>query len=219
MNRATLVVLTGLDGAGKSTLTGRVVERLRTEGYDVAHAYGRYLPKLTYPAMELGRRTVFSDSDIEEDYDERQSSKEGFFSNDLLATLYEGVVMADFAPQFCYRVVRPLYEADIVVCDRYFYDTLLSDLAGDVLDEPEEAIERYRRYQPFLPTQDHEFYVQVPTEVSMERKDDIPSEGYLEDRRAFYDTFAEAFDLTVLDGTDSLGSLTDYVVDTILHTG
>jgi len=73
--------------------------------------------------------------------------------------------------------VRPLYEADIVVCDRYFYDTLLSDLAGDVLDEPEEAIERYRRYQPFLPTPDHEFYVQVPTEVSMERKDDIPSGG------------------------------------------
>lgn len=215
MNRGTLVCLTGLDGAGKSTLTGRVVEQLQEDGYDVTRAYGRYLPKLAYPIMELGRRTVFSDSDIEADYGRHQSSKNTFFSSRILATLYEGLLMVDYAPQFIYRVVLPLYRSDIVVCDRYFYDTLLTDMAGDLLKTPSEAVAKYRQYQNIVPTPDHEFYIRVPIEVSMERKDDIPSKAYLQDRKAFYDTFAEEFGLTVLDGTESLDALVADVVERI----
>ena len=218
MKQGTLVCLTGLDGAGKSTLTSRVVAKLRRDGYEVTHAYGRYLPRIAYPVMEAGRMTVFAESDIEADYDDHQSEKENFFSSDALSSLYEGLLMADYAPQFLIRVVIPLYYSDVVVCDRYFYDTLLTDMAGDVFSGPEQVVDRYDRYQRFLPTPDHEFYVEVPPEVSMKRKDDIPSESYLEDRKDFYDTFADEFRLTTLDGTNSLESLEKQILDTITRS-
>lgn len=213
MKRGTLVCLTGLDGAGKSTLTANVVERLRADGYDAVRAYGRYLPRLTYPLILLGNRTVFADSDIETDYEGHQSAKEGVFANEILSTLYESVIVADYIPQFVHRVLYPLYRHDIVLCDRYFYDTLLSDLAGDVIDEPAGAVERYDFYSKFLPTPDHEFYVQIPPAVSMERKDDVPSIQYLEDRKRFYDHFAAEYGFSVLDGTKPVDELTQQVLD------
>ena len=215
MNRATLVVMTGLDGAGKSTLSARVVDQLREDGYDASRAYGRYLPRLTYPVIAVGQRTVFSDSDIEEDYEDHQSEKESLFSNPVLSRAYESAIMADYVPQYVWRVLRKLYTSEIVICDRYAYDTLLSDLAGDVLETPAEAVERYGTYARLFPEPDHEFYVRVPPEVSMERKDDVPSIEYLRDRRDFYDEFAEAYGLTELDGTESLEYLTGRVVGAI----
>lgn len=216
MTKGTLVCLTGLDGAGKSTVTNNVAETLRDRGYDAVQVYGRYLPRLSYLGIAIGRRTVFADSDIEEDYEDHQAEKESVFSNRLLATAYEGVIMADYVPQFVWRVLRALYTHDIVICDRYVYDTLLTDLAGDVLEEPADAIERYRLYERLFPKPDHEFYVRIPPEVSMERKDDVPSIEYLEDRKEFYDEFAAAYDLTVLDGTDAIQQLTWQVVDEII---
>jgi dTMP kinase len=208
--------MTGLDGAGKSTLTDSVAETLRDHGHDAVQVYGRYLPRMTYLGIALGRRTLFADSDIHADYEDHQSEKSDLFSNDLLAMAYEGVVMADYVPQFVWRVLRALYTHEIVVCDRYVYDTLLTDLAGDVLDEPADAIERYESYAGVFPTPDHEYYVSIPPEVSMERKDDVPSIEYLEDRKAFYDEFAAAHGLTVLDGTESVTQLTYSVVDEII---
>ncbi len=215
MKRGTLVCMTGLDGAGKSTLTNNVVDRLQAQGYDAVQVYGRYLPKLTYPLIVVGRQTVFSSSDIEDDYEDHQSEKENVFSNKRLAKAYEGVVMADYIPQFIWRVLRQLYTHDLVICDRYVYDTLLTDLAGDVLDTPQEAIDRYRMYSHVFPDPEYEFYVRVPPEVSMERKDDVPSIEYLRDRRSFYDAFADAYDLSVLDGTESIDYLTGVVVGAI----
>lgn len=212
MTRGTLVCITGLDGAGKSTLTKAVVEELQLEGYDAVGAYGRFLPRLTYPLILLGQRTVLSDSDITEDYETHQSTKNDLFESTLLSSLYEGIIMADYIPQFFCRVVLSIYQYDIVVCDRYFYDTLLTDLAGDVINEPADAIRRYNLYSKFLPQPDHEFYVQTPAEVSMRRKDDVPSIEYIQDRKSFYDSFAEKQDLSVLDGTLTSERLTKIVL-------
>ena len=218
MNRGTLVCVTGLDGAGKSTLTDNVAKQLRSQGYDAVQAYGRYLPRLTYPVIAIGQRTVFADSDIEDDYESHQSEKEALFVDDRLARAYESLIMADYTPQFVWRVLRQLYTHEIVVCDRYVYDTLLSDLAGDVLETPQEAIDRYETYAGLFPDPDYQFYVRIPPEVSMERKDDVPSIEYLEDRLAFYDRFADAYGLSKLDGTESVEYLTGVVVGAITES-
>jgi dTMP kinase len=166
--------------------------------------------------MELGRRTVLSDSDLDTDYTEHQSNKERLFDTELLSRVYETVVMADYAPQLLKRVVLSLYRHDFVVCDRYFYDTLLTDLSGDVISRPEDVVEKYRRYSKFVPDPDFEFYVQIPPEVSMERKDDIPDIAYLRDRKRFYDRFADETDMTALDGTRSQSELCRTVLKSVL---
>ncbi|ELZ31375.1 hypothetical protein C474_08737 [Halogeometricum pallidum JCM 14848] len=126
------------------------------------------------------------------------------------------LVMADYAPQLFARVVVPLYQHDYVVCDRYFYDTLLTDLSGDVIPEPQEAVDRYRMYSKLIPSPDFEFYVQIPPEVSLERKDDIPDIEYLRDRKRFYDVFAQAYGMSVLDGTRSQSDLCFTVTNAVL---
>lgn len=216
MQRGTLITTTGIDGAGKSTLAKNVRDELQARGYDAVYAYGRFLPLLSYPVMELGRRTVLSSSDIEEDYTEHQSNKKSLFETSLLRRGYEALVMADYAPQLFARVILPLYQHDYVICDRYFYDTLLTDLSGDVITDPQEAIDRYRLYSKVIPKPDFEFYVQIPPEVSMERKDDVPDIGYVKDRKAFYDAFAEANRFHRLDGLNSPNELVNEVISVII---
>ncbi|MDL0118808.1 hypothetical protein PNQ29_03495 [Halobacterium salinarum] len=212
-----MITTTGIDGAGKSTLAQNVRDELQARGYDAVYAYGRFLPLLSYPVMELGRRTVLSDSNIEEDYTEHQSNKADLFDASLLRRGYEMLVMMDYAPQLLARVIIPLYQHDYVICDRYFYDTLLTDLSGDVIPEPQEAINRYRTYSKLIPSPDFEFYVQIPPEVSLERKDDIPDIEYLRDRKRFYDEFAQAYGMSILDGTRSQSDLCSTVVETLLN--
>lgn len=216
MQRGTLITTTGIDGAGKSTLAKNVRDKLRGRGHDAVYAYGRFLPLVSYPVMEIGRRTVLSDSDIDEDYTEHQTSKADLFETSLLRRGYEALVMADYAPQLLARVILPLYQHDFVVCDRYFYDTLLTDLSGDVVQEPKEAVDRYRTYSKLIPTPDFEFYVDIPPEVSLDRKDDIPDIEYLRDRKRFYDRFAQEYGMFTLDGTRSESALCSSVMDLVL---
>lgn len=216
MQRGTLICLTGIDGAGKSTLARGVSEALTERGHRATYTYGRYLPLLAYPVMELGRRTLLSGGQDEGEYTEHQAEKEELFAGSTLRLGYEALVMLDYAPQLLWRVLVPLYRYDYVVCDRYFYDTLLTDLCGDVVRAPEAAVSKYDRfYSRLVPDPDYEFYVEIEPEVSMERKDDVPAIEYLEERKAFYDRFAEAFDLTRLDGTDSPEELVAAVLDEI----
>lgn len=215
MQRGTLITITGIDGAGKSTLAKNVRDELQAGGYDAVYAYGRFLPLLSYPVMELGRRTVLSNSDIESNYSDHQSKKVDLFETSLLRRAYEILVMADYAPQLFARVFLPLYKHDYVICDRYFYDTLLTDLSGDVISTPQQAIKRYRYYSRLVASPDFEFYVRIAPEIAMERKDDIPDIEYLRDRKNFYDSFAEANDMTILDGTDTKDTLCRTVVEAI----
>lgn len=215
MQQGTLITITGIDGAGKSTLARNVTDALRGQGHDVVYAYGRFLPVLSYPVMEIGRRTLLSDSDIESEYTTHQSRKEHLFEILPLRRAYELLVMMDYAPQLFTRVLVPLYKHDYVVCDRYFYDTLLTDLSGDVVQTPQKAIERYQFYSQLVPAPDFEFYVSIKPEIAIKRKDDVPDIEYLRDRKSFYDLFAEANDMTVLDGTDTKEALCDTVVQAV----
>lgn len=215
MNRATLVVITGLDGTGKSSLSKAVVDEFHSRGHDAFLAYGRYLPRLLYPIVLFGRNTIFSSSGIDDDYAQHQAAKEDFFDNDILAKTYEIAIILDYTPQFLHRVILPLYQHNIVVCDRYFYDTLLSDLAGDVIRTPSDAILRYDSYSKIIPRPDYEFYLRVPASISMERKDDIPSEGYLIERERYYEKFSEEYGFIELDGTLTLDQLTEQILSEI----
>lgn len=216
MKKGELICLTGIDGAGKSTLARNVCKELETRGFNATYVYGRYLPRIAYPIMELGRRAVFSDTSMEDDYVEHQEEKAGLFERTWVRRLYELLLMADYAPQLCYRLIRPLLTADYVVCDRFFYDTLLTDLGGDVIRSPEEAVRRYQWYAHVLPTPDYEFYVEISPEVSMERKDDVPMIEYLEERKIFYDYFTAELKMNQLDGTRSPEELVAAVVKTII---
>ena len=216
MQRGTLICLTGIDGAGKSTLARSVSEELSDRGYRSTYTYGRYLPLLAYPVMELGRRTLLSGGQDDGDYTEHRTEKQELFAGSTLRLGYEALVMLDYAPQLLWRVAVPLYRYEYVVCDRYFYDTLLTDLCGDVVRTPEEAVSKYERfYSRLVREPDYELYVEIYNEESIERKANVPAVAHLGARKAFYDRFAEAFDLRRLDGTDTPEELVASVIEAV----
>lgn len=210
-----LVTITGIDGAGKSTLAKAVTDELIEQGYSATYVYGRYLPRFAYPVMELGRRTIFSETDINADYSTHQESKRQFFSSNVAKFLYEALIMVDYAPQLLYRLAPRMLTSDFIICDRYLFDTLLTDLSGTVIETPEEATSRYEHYSKLVPSPEYMFYLQIPVAVAYERKDDIPSEDYLRERKAFYDVFAKAFNMTELSGTHDVDRLVEQVMRAI----
>jgi dTMP kinase len=101
-----LIVIEGLDGAGKSTLIERLTKRLATDGY----------------------KTLVSRW--------RGSAEIGSYLKDLAAAnaklcpyAFSALHAADFADRLDREILPALAKGKIVICDRYFYTELVRDAA------------------------------------------------------------------------------------------
>ena len=88
--------------------------------------------------------------------------------------------------------------------DRYVYDTIISDIAVDLDFSIKNVNELLKTFWRFIPKPDVTFLVQVPEEVSMKRKNDIPSLNYLKMRSRLYNELTTSEKIVVLDGTMDL---------------
>ena len=88
-----------------------------------------------------------------------------------------------------------------LVCDRYYIDTVVADLALDAPDPERTLAGLLRVYRRLLPRPAATFMLDVPTEVACERKADIPALEYAQGLRRLYLLAAASEGATVLDGT------------------
>ena len=211
MNRALkkqmFICFTGIDGSGKSTLARKVVAELEQRGVKSKYVYCRFLPVLLRPIDSLGRAAFLRGKDAFRDYAEYSNSKRALFGKSPLRLIYECLLLTDYFFQIMYRLGLPLILGKNIVCDRYVYDTIITDLAVQMSYSPEKVRRVLRRYLFFVPKPDVVFLVDVPEEVAYQRKDDVPSIDYLKERRKIYLDVAQSYAMTVLDGSRDLAEL------------
>jgi len=204
------VCVTGIDGAGKTTVSKRVASELP----DAKYVYGKYLPRLLLPLLWLSRLLFLRDTDGFDDYTEHTERKEqATDDHPLLSRLYVSIMLIDYTLQLLFRLIIPLWRGQSVVCDRYVFDTVIVDIADDFDYSMEESLSLIDRLLDWYPVPDEVVLIDVPEEVSMERKDDIPAYEYIHTRRKRYQQFAEHFHVTTVDGTMSLEKVVERAYD------
>src|SRR5688572_33468414 len=91
-----LICVTGIDGAGKSTLAKNVVSELRSKGRDAVYVYGRSVPVVSRILMSLGRFAFLRRQSPQNDFHGYTLSKKRVMRNPILRGVYTAATLFDF---------------------------------------------------------------------------------------------------------------------------
>lgn len=216
--RGRLVCFTGIDGSGKTTLSRKVARCLRDGGERTAYVYGRTVPAISRLLMTAGRKVLLREHDVWHDYGGYRIDKKRTLENPLFAQAYRCSVWIDYIPRALSNIRAPLVFGRTIVCDRYVFDTVINDLAVHLAYDAEQIRRTLAASFQLLPEPDHAFLIDVPEEVALARKDDVPHIDYLRERRELYLLMAELYPMVKLDGTEALEVILDQVLRRIEAT-
>lgn len=202
LRQAKLVCIIGTDGAGKTTQARRLQDHLRADGREVEYAWGKYGSEYTKRFIELIKRVLDASGKDMDDHSSRSETKDSFLANPAVRVTYLMYMLTIYYVQLLRRVVVPVYTSDVLVCDRYVHDTIV-DIMVDYEYSGERGRTMLRVFQALLPEPDHVVFIDVPVDVSLERKDDIPTEEYITQKRRAYDELLAELDVPTIDGTQS----------------
>ena len=143
-----------------------------------------------------------------EDYTRYSSAKNSVIKrHSFLFVFYRYVLQFDYFLQILFKVRLPFMLGKNIVCDRYVYDTAITDLSVDMNLSSSEIQDLIERFFYIAPKPDLAFLIDLPEEIAFQRKDDTPSIEYLKERRDIYLDIGKEYEMEVLDGSRSLDEL------------
>ena len=203
-----LICFTGIDGSGKTTLAKYLVETMTQNGIKCKYVYGRLEPFILKPFIILGGKIFLRGADMFEDYAQYSSVKNrAIKQHSFLFSFYRRILLFDYLLQILFRVRIPFMLGKTIVCDRYVYDTIITDLSVDTNYSKSEITDLIKRFFYITPKPDLAFLIDLPEEVAFQRKDDTPSMEYLRERRNIYLNIGREYGMIILDGSKELDEL------------
>jgi len=202
-----LISISGIDGAGKTTLAKEVVKSLREKGIKCKYVYGRLKPLLSKPFILIGKKTLLGKKSSS-DYETYILIKEDKIpKHPFLSKIYQGILLIDYILQAFFKIKIPVLLGRSIICDRYIYDTVINDISMDVYFSSENITKIINKLLIFLPRPDAAFLIDISEEIAYQRKNDIPSMEYLKRRKKEYLNTAKKYNMIVLNGIKTIEEL------------
>lgn len=215
-----LVCFIGIDGSGKTTLCKLLVKELKTRGIPSRYVYGRFLPKMMAPVFKVISTLTLRGEKPQKHHNTRLANQRHLLSNSIISNIFITGVLFDQILQILFKVYLPsVFRNEIVICDRFFYDTALIDIAIPCAFDHDSTIRFVRRYLPLFPKTRMVFLVVVPPRTAFQRKKDILSLKALERLSESYLYTAKYFGATKIDGTRSLSELMPVLLSNLESSG
>ena len=197
-----------MDGSGKTTLSKELVELLNKKGIKCRYVYGRLNPFILKPFILIGDWLFLRGKDISKNYSEYSNTKrKAIEKHSFLSKVYQQILMFDYSLQIIFKVKLPLIFGKNIVCDRYIYDTMITDLSVDMNYSRDKVTNVLKNLLRFFPEPNITFLIDVPEEIAYKRKDDTPSIEYLRERREIYLDVGRKYGMIILDGSKRLEEL------------
>jgi len=210
-----IVCITGVDGAGKTTLAHELVFSLKTEGKSSIYLYGRIYPMVSRILMVLGRSIWLNGRDQWCNYESYSIKKNETMRNRLLKWMYTSAILVDFYPQIWLKLILHYYKGRIIVLDRYIYDTVISDLSAHLNYSMRETVKAIHLGLLILPTPDMTFLVDLPEEVAYSRKNDVPHIDYLKERRRSYQQIVSRPEVIKINGESPIEEIIEDMLESM----
>jgi dTMP kinase len=196
------ICFSGIDGAGKTTVAKELAGCLKKEGRTVKYVYSRFNPIILKPFLFLTKFFFLKKINVMQDYSGYSNKKSNVITKyPLSASIYKTILLFDYFLQITYKIKLPLLLNQNVICDRYIFDTIATDLAIDFHYTDNDIRTAINSYEKFIPKPDRVFYIDIPEEIAFKRKNDIPSIQYLTDRKKIFNKINEHIKVIKIDGT------------------
>jgi len=213
-----LVCFIGIDGSGKTTLSKDLVNSLNKREIKCEYVYGRLSPFILKPFILIGDLIFLRDRNALKNYQEYFNTKrKAIEKHSFLSRIYQQILLLDYSLQIFFKVKIPLIFGKNIVCDRYVYDTVITDLSVDMNYSKDKVMKLLNNLLHFFPEPDIIFLIDVPEEVAYHRKSDVPSIRYLKERRGMYLELGKEYGMMILDGTKNLEELKDLIQKKVLE--
>ena len=207
-NKGFLICFTGMDGTGKTTLSKNLVKSLKEREIECKYVYARLTPIISKPFMWIGGLIFLHGKNMFENYSDYANTKRmAIEHNSFLSRIYQQILLFDYFFQFFFKVKIPLIFNKNIVCDRYVYDTVITDLSVDMNYSKDKVIDLLDNLLRFFPKPNITFLIDVSEEISYQRKNDTPSIEYLRERRGTYLNVGNKYKMVILDGSKKLEEL------------
>ncbi len=218
-----LIVLMGLDGSGKSTQAELMARWLGTEGIPAEVVWMRGESYLTRPVLRIGKALLRAPKETKrgngiragDDYEKYVDSKRSLFTNSLLRGIWRTLTVFDLYLSFRVAFSRLAKGTQVVILDRYIYDTLIdidSAFGGKGTELDRLLASPWLR---LFPRPRKVILLEISPGEAMRRKDDIPSIQYLEERHGLYHRVAAALGGTRIDATQGIEEIRTEIADQI----
>lgn len=217
-NSTLLICITGIDGSGKTTLSKELVEFLNLQGVRCKYVYARLSPLILQPFITIGNWIFLRKQNMFKNYSAYSDEKKRVLENhSFLSKIYQQILLFDYFFQTFFKVRIPLLFGTSIVCDRYVYDTVITDLSVDMKYSDDKIKNVLDNIFIFLPEPDITFLIDVSEDIAYKRKSDIPSIEYLKQRRKTYLNMGKERKMVILDGSKNLNSLRNVIKRTIIN--
>ena len=171
------------------------------QGIQSEYIWNIFQPWFLNPFMTLGRRLFLRKEDMFGDYDRYYRTRKDIFRYPGLKSFFHFFYFGEYLFRFATKIRLSLMKGTSIVCDRYVYDIVAGHAAN--LDYPAKRVNTtINRLLRLMPKPDIVFFIDAPEELAFERKDDVPSLGYLQKRRKIYLESVKQYCSFVLDGSE-----------------
>lgn len=211
---ARLIAIMGPDGSGKSSISKTVVEKLSTESPNVMYVWCRFESKLLGFLLRANSKVAGFQGDFRESYEARSENKSRLLTNSPLKWLYLSFIVISYMMDLSRKVARPLSAGHLIISDRYIYDTIV-DLWADFGMKDKYLSFFIPMLVNIAPSPRFVFWVDVPEEISMKRKNDVPNIEYVAIRRKGYELLSQRIAAIRLDGTQPIEANADRICDAV----
>jgi thymidylate kinase len=192
-----LITFSGIDGSGKSTIAKKLL----------AHFSDLYNIPVHYVWCKFGelrfRKYNGADESLDIRHEKTLIKTNSVVDVSLLKTMYFNLLMIFHLWKIYSLVALPLRRNEIVICDRYIYDTYV-----DI--EQESKIYKRSLYrllnQKWLPQPKWRYLLDI-NETNAKKRKQYPKDGYLSKRQSLYLRIAENYDIKIIDANLSVDSL------------
>lgn len=205
-----LICFIGIDGSGKTTLCKSLTNELKNRGVPSRYVYGRFLPKITAPVFKvLSPFMIKKNTRIVTKNAQNSMKGNNILKNQIISYIYITGVLFDQILQILLKVCLPslFKKEEIVVCDRWFFDTALLDIGVPCGYDNKRIIRFIQRFLPLFPKAHLVFLVVVPPKIAEKRKKDLWQVTELQKLQHSYLSIGKAFGAICIDGTKNLMEL------------
>lgn len=200
-NSAKVIVLAGVDGAGKSRHARRLLKKLE-ENRRVKYIWmrGRGRVFLSLPLLVICR--LLGITQIRKLKKGIKVSEYPFYAYKPLRLLWPWLQLIDSMIYSAILIHLPRFSSrDTIIIDRSVVDTLV-DIVADVR-RPWGKQLLHRLFLSLLPKNSQVIILDVSAEVAITRKNDIPSRQFIGIRRRIYKLLAEGYNWDILSTEDA----------------
>ncbi len=189
--RGKLVVISGIDGAGKTTLARRLNKLAEDEGVDSEYIYGRVKPVISRMIIFFGRVVLLKrkKKEIFTNFNSYYTQRQKIFQNRKLLEIFIISFLMDQVIQSTVKITPRLWLGKTIFCDRYVKDTLIMDIAPTMNYSKSDISNMMRYLFKILPQPQFEFLLDIPIDTAFARKNDIPDKKILIEAKRLYDSY------------------------------